>query len=102
MHIVGDREKNYIISFNFFLADMLLHMVASMVADMADGMVADMTADNLFSFFLGWKKFLADMDLDIGADKEVDKLADMVVGHWCWLIGPKFFWPEPLRIGSKK
>ena len=44
-----------------------------------------------FPSFLAEKKFLADMDLDIGADKEVDKLADMVVGHWCWLIGPKFF-----------
>ena len=35
------------------------------------------------------------MDLDMVADKEVDKLADMVVGHGCWLIGPKLFWPEP-------
>ena len=28
------------------------------------------------------------MDLDMVADKEVDKLADMVVGHGCWLIDP--------------
>ena len=34
------------------------------------------------------------MDLDIGADKEVDKVASMVAGHWCWLIGPKLFWPK--------
>ena len=37
-------------------------------------------------FFLSWlkKKILADMDLDMVADKEVDKLADMVAGHGCW------------------
>ena len=29
------------------------------------------------------------MDLDMVADKEVDKVADMVSGHRCWLIGPK-------------
>ena len=28
-------------------------------------------------------------------DKEVDKVADMVGGHGCWLIGPKLFRPEP-------
>ena len=28
-------------------------------------------------------------------DKEVDKVADMVAGHGCWLIGPKLFRPEP-------
>ena len=28
-------------------------------------------------------------------DKEVDKLADMVAGYRCWLIGPKLFRPEP-------
>ena len=61
---------------------MVADKVAGMVADMADGMVADMTANNFF--FLSWlKKFLADMV----ADKEVDKLADMVAGHGCWLIG---------------
>ena len=46
-------------------------------------------------FFLSWlKKFLADMELDMVADKEVDKLADMVAGHGCWLIGPKLFGPN--------
>ena len=35
------------------------------------------------------------MDLDMVADKEVDKLADMVAGHGCWLIGPKLFRPKP-------
>ena len=35
------------------------------------------------------------MDLDMVADKEVDKLADMVAGHGRWLIGPKFFRPKP-------
>ena len=42
-------------------------------------------------FVLGWrvvdggrqKKFLADMELDMVADKEVDKLADMVAGYRC-------------------
>ena len=29
------------------------------------------------------------------ADKEVDKVADMVAGHGCWLIGLKLFRPEP-------
>ena len=64
---------------------MLLHRVsnkvAGMVADMADGMVADMTADNIF-FIFRLKKFLADMDVDMLADKEVDKLIDMVG----WLV----------------
>ena len=36
------------------------------------------------------------MDLDMLADKEVDKVADMVSGHGWWLIGPKLFRPEPL------
>ena len=30
------------------------------------------------------------------ADKEVDKVADMVAGHGRWLIRPTFFRPEPL------
>ena len=38
--------------------------------------------------------FLADMELDMVADKEVDKVTDMVAGHGCWLIGPKLFRPE--------
>ena len=71
-----------------FLADMLLHMVsnkvAGMVFDMGAGMVANMGVKKLF---------LACMEL---ADKEVDKVADMVAGHGCWLIGPKLFRPEPL------
>ena len=64
-----------------------------MVFDKVAGMVADMTANN-FLFFLGWKKFLADMDLDMVVDKEVDKLVDMVAGHGCWLIGPKLVGPN--------
>ena len=47
-----------------------------------------------FPSFLA-EKFLADMELDMVADKEVDKLADMVAGHGCCLIGPKLFRPEP-------
>ena len=47
--------------------------------------------------------FLADMFLqmvngmvaNMVGDKEVDKVADMVGGHGCWLIGPKLFRPEP-------
>ena len=35
--------------------------------------------------------FLADMKLDMVADKEVDKVADIVAGRGCWLIGPKLF-----------
>ena len=35
------------------------------------------------------------MVADIVGDKEVDKVADMVGGHGCWLIGPKLFRPEP-------
>ena len=37
------------------------------------------------------------------ADNEVDKLADMVAGHGCSLIGPKLFQPEPYpaRASSK-
>ena len=34
------------------------------------------------------------MELDMVADKEVDKVTDMVAGHGCWLIGPKLFRPE--------
>ena len=30
-----------------------------------------------------------------GGHYEVDKLADMVAGHGCWLIGPQLFRPEP-------
>ena len=54
-------------------------------------------------FFLSWlkKKILADMDLDMVADKEVDQLADMGAGHGCWLIGPKLFRPKPTWVSSK-
>ena len=48
--------------------------------------VVDMASD---------KKTLAHMEFDIVADKEVDKMADMVAGYGCWLIGPKLFRPEP-------
>ena len=41
------------------------------------------------------KMFLADMELDMVADKEVDKVAGMVAGHGCWLIGPELFRPKP-------
>ena len=44
-----------------------------MVSDMVAGMVANMAADKN-KFIL----YLADMELDIVADKEVDKVADMV------------------------
>ena len=39
-------------------------------------------------------KKVADMELDMVADKDVDKVADMVAGHGCWSIGPKLFRPE--------
>ena len=35
------------------------------------------------------------MELYMVADKEVDKVANMLAGHGCWLIGPKLFRPEP-------
>ena len=37
------------------------------------------------------------MELDMVADKDVDKVADMVASHGCWLIGPKLFWPEACK-----
>ena len=78
-----------------FLADMLLHMVANKMA----GMEADIAANKKIIFFvvLGWhvvahggrhggrqkkKTILADMELDMVADKEVD-VADMLAGHGC-------------------
>ena len=43
------------------------------------------------------------MELDMVADKDVDKVADMVAGHGCWSIGPKLFRPEayPTCLSSK-
>ena len=41
---------------------------------------------------------MADMELDMVADKEVDKVADMVAGHGCWLIRPKPFRPKLTRL----
>ena len=32
---------------------------------------------------------MAEMELEMVADMEVDKDADKVAGHGCWLIGPK-------------
>ena len=46
--------------------------------------VADMASD----------KKMTDMLLHMVADKEVDKVDDMVAGHGRWLIGPKLFRPE--------
>ena len=40
-------------------------------------------------------KKVADMELDMVADKDVDKVAGMVAGHGCWLILPKLFRPKP-------
>ena len=40
--------------------------------------MADMASD----------KKMTDMLLHMVADKEVDKVADMVAGHGCWLTGP--------------
>ena len=37
------------------------------------------------------------MDLDLVADKEVDKLANMVAGLGCWLIGPKHLSTRTLK-----
>ena len=69
---------------------------------------------------------MADIELDVVANKEVDKVADMVAdklaskkrekadmeldmvadmvaGYGCWLIGPKLFRPEayPTCVSSK-
>ena len=43
------------------------------------------------------------MFLHMVADKEVDKVADMVACHGRWLIGPKLFRPEayPTCVSSK-
>ena len=46
--------------------------------------MADMASD----------KKMTDMLLHMVADKEVDKVDDMVAGHGRWLIGPKLFRPE--------
>ena len=54
-----------------------------MAADTAVGMVVDTEVDKVFD-----KK---KSELDMVANKEVDKLADMVAGYRCWLIGPKLF-----------
>ena len=48
-----------------------------MAADMAIGMVVDTDVDKV----VDKKK----SELDMVANKEVDKLADMVAGHGCWL-----------------
>ena len=40
---------------------------------------------------------LADMELDMVANKEVKKVADVVAGHGCWLIRPKLFRPKLTR-----
>ena len=48
-----------------------------MAADTAVGMVVDTEVDKVFD-----KK---KSELDMVANKEVDKLADMVAGHGCWL-----------------
>ena len=58
---------------------MLLHMVADKVA----GMVAAI-ADNFFVLFLADMLLHMHMVNGMMADKEVDKLADMVVGHGCF------------------
>ena len=44
-----------------------------------------------------------DIELDMVADKEEDKVADMVAGHGCWLIGSKLFRSEayPTFVFSK-
>ena len=102
------------------VAGMIADMGAGMVADKVAGMVADMAADkkncSWLTFCCTWwpawsptwgpawwltwgptkKKLLADMEFDMVANKEVAKLADMVVsGHVGWVIGPKLFRPEP-------
>ena len=55
-----------------FLDDMLLHMCST--------------------WWPTWgstkKLFLADMELDMVTDKEIDKVANMVAGHGNWLMGP--------------
>ena len=43
------------------------------------------------------------MELYMVADKEVDKVANMLAGHGCWLIGSKLFRPEAYQtyVSSK-
>ena len=65
--IMGPTKKE--IKIEFFLADILLHMVARTKKE----------------------KEFADIELDMVADMVADKVVDMVAGHWCWLIGPKLF-----------
>ena len=48
-----------------------------MAADTAVGMVVDTEVDKVFD-----KK---KSEVNMVANKEVDKLADMVAGHGCWL-----------------
>ena len=42
-----------------------------------------------------WSVKESKMELDMVADKEVDKVAGMVAGHGCWLILPKLLRPKP-------
>ena len=46
---------------------------------------------------------MADMELDMVAEKEEDKVANMVAGNGCWLIGLKLCQPEacPTFVSSK-
>ena len=37
--------------------------------------------------YIFFSLFLTDIELDVVANKEVDKVADMVAGYGCWLIG---------------
>ena len=71
-------------------------MVAEMAADKKILFLDDMLLHMCSTWWPAWwptwgstkKLFLADMELDMVTDKEIDKVANMVAGHGNWLMGP--------------
>ena len=63
-------------------------------------MEEDKEADKVADMVAGKKN--ADMELDMVTDKEIVKVADIMAGHGCWLIGSKLFRPESLIISLAK
>ena len=72
-------------------------MVAETAVDMEVHMVADMEVTRWAMWCPTWRlKKRKKMNM------EVDKVANMVAGHGCWLIGSKLFRPESLIISLAK